>query len=415
MQTTPNLGLKKPEANDTVNVDDLNYNADVLDQEVAARIKNSGNTPSIQAGLDAAKPAAGTAGRLYVATDTQIIYRDTGTAWQKVGVVKWGDIDGKPASFTPAVHGNEVHDPDLALASDLAAHLAETAQDNDVHGLKTLFQNQQFANLIKNGDFASWSNGDTSLPDGWSSNGALSVSKSTDLPENTQSGFSVKLSSLQGWFYNNSIGKLKKNTKYTLIFDMKKGADFSSSDWFHVDLYGGGWDTVDFVTLPPEQISIEWTRYYGTITTPNTDLTSDTVVRFYIIQSATVSGDIYIANVVLVEGELPVAFANHPNDQHLKAVDYQDSAGTNYEYGLLSLQTINTIISLAAVTNASKSITFPKAFTKVLGAWAITTSSYYSVGITALNTTGATVHIRHVLDSVITADIPVYVIALGVK
>lgn len=127
MLTTPNLSLKKPEANDTVSIADLNYNADILDQEVAKRIVNAGSVPSIQAGPDAEKPAAGTAGRLYVATDTQLIYRDTGSAWQKVGVVKWGDIDGKPSSFAPSVHGNEAHDPDLALASDLAAHLTDTA------------------------------------------------------------------------------------------------------------------------------------------------------------------------------------------------------------------------------------------------------------------------------------------------
>jgi hypothetical protein len=131
--TTPNLSLKKPEANDTVNIADLNYNADILDQEVAKRIVNAGSVPSIQAGPDANKPAPGTAGRLYVATDTQIIYRDTGTAWQKVGAVKWGDIDEKPAAFMPAVHGNEAHDPDLALASDLAAHLAETVQAHGYH------------------------------------------------------------------------------------------------------------------------------------------------------------------------------------------------------------------------------------------------------------------------------------------
>lgn len=125
MLTTPNLALKKPEANDTVNIADLNYNADILDQEVAKRLINTGGVPSIQAGLDAEKPTPGTAGRLYVATDTQIIYRDTGTAWQKVGAVKWGDIEGKPSSFTPSIHGNEAHEPDLALASDLAAHLAD--------------------------------------------------------------------------------------------------------------------------------------------------------------------------------------------------------------------------------------------------------------------------------------------------
>jgi len=104
LKYTQNYNLKKPEGTDLVNIDDLNYNADVIDTELAKRIINAGNVPSIQAGLDGNKPAPGTVGGLYVATDTQILYRDTGTAWQKVGVVKWGDIEGKPSSFTPTAH-----------------------------------------------------------------------------------------------------------------------------------------------------------------------------------------------------------------------------------------------------------------------------------------------------------------------
>lgn len=34
MKTTPNLGLRKPEQTDFYNVDDFNYNADVIDQEL---------------------------------------------------------------------------------------------------------------------------------------------------------------------------------------------------------------------------------------------------------------------------------------------------------------------------------------------------------------------------------------------
>ncbi|MEW6104852.1 MAG: hypothetical protein AB1563_00570 [Bacillota bacterium] len=80
-------------------------NADTVDGKHASDlVLNAGATPSIQAGTDASKPAAGTAGRLYIATDTQIIYRDSGSAWVKAGVVKWGDIDGKPSSFTPSAH-----------------------------------------------------------------------------------------------------------------------------------------------------------------------------------------------------------------------------------------------------------------------------------------------------------------------
>ncbi|WP_413582543.1 beta strand repeat-containing protein [Bdellovibrio sp. HCB288] len=48
-------------------------------------VQNGGGTPSVTTGLDASKPAAGTAGRIYVATDTQKIYSDSGSVWTVVG------------------------------------------------------------------------------------------------------------------------------------------------------------------------------------------------------------------------------------------------------------------------------------------------------------------------------------------
>ncbi|MEK2645806.1 tail fiber domain-containing protein [Bdellovibrio sp. BCCA] len=52
---------------------------------VTDAVQNAGGTPSIKSGTDATKGAAGTAGRLYVATDTFKIYRDNGTSWDVVG------------------------------------------------------------------------------------------------------------------------------------------------------------------------------------------------------------------------------------------------------------------------------------------------------------------------------------------
>ena len=99
-----------------------------IDTELAARIKNGGGVPSIQAGLDAEKPAPGTAGGLYIATDTQIIYRDTGSAWQKIGVVNWNDISGKPTSFTPNAHKDThaIGGTDVLTPQDIGA--AQTEQ-----------------------------------------------------------------------------------------------------------------------------------------------------------------------------------------------------------------------------------------------------------------------------------------------
>ncbi|WP_041583581.1 tail fiber domain-containing protein [Bdellovibrio bacteriovorus] len=47
-------------------------------------VTNVAGTPSLQTGLDASKPAVGTAGRLYVASDTKRIYRDTGSVWDLI-------------------------------------------------------------------------------------------------------------------------------------------------------------------------------------------------------------------------------------------------------------------------------------------------------------------------------------------
>lgn len=47
-------------------------------------IQNAGNTPSLQSGLDAGKPAAGTVGRIFIAYDTGKIYRDSGATWDLV-------------------------------------------------------------------------------------------------------------------------------------------------------------------------------------------------------------------------------------------------------------------------------------------------------------------------------------------
>jgi hypothetical protein len=48
-------------------------------------VKNNGSVPSFQSGTLAARPAAGTAGAMYVTTDTAAIYRDSGSAWVQVG------------------------------------------------------------------------------------------------------------------------------------------------------------------------------------------------------------------------------------------------------------------------------------------------------------------------------------------
>ena len=51
----------------------------------ASCVLNGGQTPSIQQGTTSAMPAFGTAGRVYIDTTTNLIYRDTGTSWVLIG------------------------------------------------------------------------------------------------------------------------------------------------------------------------------------------------------------------------------------------------------------------------------------------------------------------------------------------
>ncbi len=62
-------------------------------------VTNVGGIPSMQAGLEAGKPAAGTAGRVYFAYDTQKIYRDSGVAWtlMSMGAPAFSDLTGSVA------------------------------------------------------------------------------------------------------------------------------------------------------------------------------------------------------------------------------------------------------------------------------------------------------------------------------
>jgi hypothetical protein len=57
----------------------------LLGYGITDAIKNNGGTPGFKSGTNATKGAAGTAGNIYISTDTKEIYRDNGTTWDLIG------------------------------------------------------------------------------------------------------------------------------------------------------------------------------------------------------------------------------------------------------------------------------------------------------------------------------------------
>ncbi len=63
-------------------------------------VRNAGDVPSIQSGLDSAKPAPGVLGRLYVASDTLVLYRDNGSAWEQLACLTQAQADARYVQLT---------------------------------------------------------------------------------------------------------------------------------------------------------------------------------------------------------------------------------------------------------------------------------------------------------------------------
>lgn len=86
MQTTGNYGLKKPEGNDVVNIDDLNYNADIIDVQLKVNADNLTNHST-------SKQTHGISDSYYIAKTTR-----------SDQFPSWADIPDKPSSFNPSTH-----------------------------------------------------------------------------------------------------------------------------------------------------------------------------------------------------------------------------------------------------------------------------------------------------------------------
>ena len=104
--------------------------ASINDPRFDESIKNAGGIVSIQAGNDAGKPAAGTIGRLYVAIDTQRIYRDNGTGWDLIAEA--GSGGGGGSGVTEVLAGTGLSGG--GSSGSVTLNLADSSVNPDTYG-----------------------------------------------------------------------------------------------------------------------------------------------------------------------------------------------------------------------------------------------------------------------------------------
>jgi hypothetical protein len=108
-------------------------------------VTNAGDTPSFSSGLDAAKPSAGTTGRIYVATDTKKIYRDNGTTW-----VIMASADGSGGTVKSITAGTGLTGGTITSTGTIAVDVGTTANkivQLDGNGKLPALDASQLANL----------------------------------------------------------------------------------------------------------------------------------------------------------------------------------------------------------------------------------------------------------------------------
>lgn len=116
MKYTDNYGLKKPETNDYIEIDDLNENADIIDDKLkeheneldsketpaGAQAKADQAEQNAKAHADQVAQTAESNAKQY--TDEQLENYD--------GTVTWEDIENKPEQFPPVPHNHSISDVD---------------------------------------------------------------------------------------------------------------------------------------------------------------------------------------------------------------------------------------------------------------------------------------------------------------
>ncbi len=284
------------------------------------------------------------------------------------------DLD---TAFVVALAGNFVYslDDDSAAAEMSPNVISPDANAGTKRWVLVNVVNQQFNNLLKNGSFEDSALPVANTPSGWTLEGTPTVAVETS---NIAVGYGTRSAKITGTGaanegLNQTITGLKASTKYSIR-------------WYSMVTAG---DTARLLTTGATtnaDTDVTATSMTQSVATFVTDASGTDVVLKVVAKVAT---DIaYFDNIIVAEGNIAPSYVPHPNDQHLKAIDYQDSAPANLDYGLLRMECGITSKAAPAAVVDSVTVTFGTAFSKILCVEATVTNTNANDGVSRINVSG---------------------------
>ncbi len=263
----------------------------------------------IRVGADAAKPAAETAGRFYWATDTEILYYDTGAAWVETAR---GESATRLAQLAERAHGSLTgvgvsdHHIKYLDAEALAAAWANIAT-------------KSLVNLLDNADFEV---GDP--PIGCTPTACTSARESTIVKIGSHS---LKLHTATANYANGamSISNYARYAGREVTLGVRYNCPVANAEAQYLQIFDGV-DNTQSAALTQDGA---W--HWFTITHTVNAIPTQLIVKFLLATSPFDAGDIlYIDGAMLVEGDSCPAFAPKP-DQALICHHTADYAISAYE------------------------------------------------------------------------------------
>ena len=213
----------------------------------------------------------------------------------------------------------------------------------------------QFNNHVKNGSFEDSALPVANTPSGWALNGTPTAAIETTIiaPGYGSRGIKITGTGAANEGLKQTLTGLKASTTYSILCY----AAATSGDTASIITIGADTEASISVT------ATTMTRATGSFITDGS--ATDVSLR---VVAASATDVVFFDNVIVVEGFLPPAFAPHLNDEHLKAIDYQDTTPTNIDYSSLRMECGVARAVFLNSTNVKVTVTYGTAFTKILSA-----------------------------------------------